>query len=88
MPWYAGPTLMEHLEDGAEVDDALQQAAVALPVQWVNRPNQDFRGFCRPDRRRHVRPGDGSGAALGPRERVARIVTAGATCRRPWPASR
>ena len=45
MPWYDGPTLMEHLE--AVVVD--QQVAAArpfrMPVQWVNRPNLDFRGF-------------------------------------------
>jgi bifunctional enzyme CysN/CysC len=45
-PWYAGPTLMEHLE-GIEIDAArLQSAPFRLPVQWVNRPNLDFRGFA------------------------------------------
>ena len=46
MPWYTGPTLMTHLETCA-VDDVRRQAgALRLPVQWVNRPNPDFRGFC------------------------------------------
>ncbi len=45
MPWYQGPTLMEHLET-VELDTTRDQAkAFRLPVQWVNRPNLDFRGF-------------------------------------------
>ncbi|WP_186389788.1 MULTISPECIES: sulfate adenylyltransferase subunit CysN [unclassified Stappia] len=44
MPWYQGPTLLEHLET-VEVgrDDAARP--FRFPVQWVNRPNLDFRGF-------------------------------------------
>lgn len=46
MPWYAGPTLIEHLET-VEVDSAADQSRpFAMPVQWVNRPNLDFRGFA------------------------------------------
>jgi len=46
MSWYHGPTLMDHLET-VELDVAADQAKpFRLPVQWVNRPNQDFRGFC------------------------------------------
>ncbi len=45
MPWYAGPSLLEHLDtvaiSGHDADSGLR-----LPVQWVNRPNQDFRGFA------------------------------------------
>lgn len=45
MPWYAGPSLLEHLDTvaitGHDADSGLR-----LPVQWVNRPNQDFRGFA------------------------------------------
>src|SRR3546814_17040310 len=45
MAWYAGPTLIEHLE-GVEVDaDADRAWPFRMPVQWVNRPNLDFRGF-------------------------------------------
>ena len=40
-----GPTLMEHLET-VEIEDDLQHKPFRLPVQWVNRPNQDFRGFA------------------------------------------
>ncbi|MDX2158837.1 MAG: adenylyl-sulfate kinase [Hyphomicrobiaceae bacterium] len=43
MHWYAGPTLLEHLE---AVEIAPRTAAsFRMPVQWVNRPHQDFRGF-------------------------------------------
>src|SRR5690349_9886458 len=41
--WYDGPTLLEQLES-VEVDQALAQKAFRFPVQWVNRPNLDFRG--------------------------------------------
>ncbi len=45
-PWYAGPTLMQHLET-VEIDEArLQSGPFRMAVQWVNRPNLDFRGFC------------------------------------------
>jgi bifunctional enzyme CysN/CysC len=43
-PWYLGPGLLEHLEDVA-LPDAAQGTAFRMPVQWVNRPNADFRGF-------------------------------------------
>jgi len=46
MPWYRGPTLIEHLET-VELDVTADQAKpFRMPVQWVNRPNLDFRGFC------------------------------------------
>ncbi len=46
MAWYHGPTLMGFLET-CEIDEGgLQSGAFRLPVQWVNRPNLDFRGFC------------------------------------------
>lgn len=44
-PWYLGPSLMQHL-DTVNTRDPRQQGALRLPVQWVNRPNLDFRGFC------------------------------------------
>ena len=43
-PWYDGPSLMHYLEN-VQVGDARQAADFRLPVQWVNRPNLDFRGF-------------------------------------------
>lgn len=44
--WYQGPTLMQYLE-GVELEgEALAQAPFRMPVQWVNRPNLDFRGYA------------------------------------------
>jgi bifunctional enzyme CysN/CysC len=43
-PWYRGPSLLEFLEE-VEVDRQSLEAPFRLPVQWVNRPNLDFRGF-------------------------------------------
>src|SRR3546814_819631 len=46
-PWFKGPALIEHLEN-VEVGVAADEAKpFRLPVQWVNRPNLDFRGFSR-----------------------------------------
>jgi len=45
MPWYRGPSLMEYL-DTVKVGDPLERGAFRMPVQSVNRPNPDFRGFC------------------------------------------
>jgi len=44
MPWHSGKALMEHLET-VQVEDESRDRPFRLPVQWVNRPNQDFRGF-------------------------------------------
>jgi bifunctional enzyme CysN/CysC len=43
--WYSGPALLQHLET-VEVFDPAQGGAFRMPVQWVNRPNADFRGFA------------------------------------------
>jgi bifunctional enzyme CysN/CysC len=66
-PWYQGPTLMGRLET-ADVEDDRQSAPFRMPVQWVNRPNLDFRGF--------------SGAIVGGTVRIGdavRVVPAGTT---------
>ncbi len=44
-PWYKGKTLIEHLED-VEIDSDRDLTHFRFPVQYVNRPNLDFRGFC------------------------------------------
>jgi bifunctional enzyme CysN/CysC len=76
MPWYRGPTLMQHLEAVA-VDDELQSKPFCLPVQWVNRPNLDFRGFAGLIATGSVRKGDRIRVLPSGREStVARIVTA------------
>ena len=43
-PWYTGETIMEYLEN-IEVRNQRKQASFRMPVQWVNRPNSNFRGF-------------------------------------------
>jgi bifunctional enzyme CysN/CysC len=43
-PWYTGETIMEYLEN-IEVRNQIKQAPFRMPVQWVNRPNSNFRGF-------------------------------------------
>ena len=57
MPWYAGPSLLEHL-DAVELADHDAASGLRLPVQWVNRPNQDFRGFAGTLAAGQVRAGD------------------------------
>jgi bifunctional enzyme CysN/CysC len=75
-PWYAGPTLIEHLES-VELDETADQAKpFRLPVQWVNRPNLDFRGFSGMIATGVVRPGDAVRVLpSGKTSTVARIVT-------------
>ena len=55
--WYRGPTLMHHLET-VEVAHRSREGAFRLPVQWVNRPNLDFRGFAGLIAGGTVHPGD------------------------------
>jgi bifunctional enzyme CysN/CysC len=58
MPWYDGPSLLEYLES-VEVDEERAQAGpLRLPVQWVNRPHPDFRGFSGMLVSGSVRPGE------------------------------
>jgi bifunctional enzyme CysN/CysC len=57
-PWYGGDTLMAHLET-VEIDNAADQAKpFRMPVQWVNRPNLDFRGFSGLIATGAIKPGD------------------------------
>jgi len=76
MPWYHGTTLMGYLET-VEVDDQrMQLAPFRLPVQWVNRPNLDFRGFAGTIAGGTVQVGDRIRVQpSGKESRVARIVT-------------
>jgi bifunctional enzyme CysN/CysC len=76
MPWYRGAALLQHLETVPVQDDAGAQP-FRMPVQWVNRPNQDFRGFAGLIVGGSVRPGDTLRVLpSGSTSRVARIVTA------------
>ncbi len=75
MDWYHGATLMSHLET-VRVDDAATAKPFRMPVQWVNRPNLDFRGFSGFVSSGSVRPGDRVKALPSAKEsRVTRIVT-------------
>ena len=57
MPWYHGSTLMAHLET-VPIGDDLASQPFRMPVQWVNRPNQNFRGFSGTVVSGTVHPGD------------------------------
>jgi bifunctional enzyme CysN/CysC len=75
-PWYCGPTLIGYLET-VEIDDWGQSGPFRLPVQWVNRPDLDFRGFSGQIVGGVVRPGDRVRVfPSGQTSTVARLVTA------------
>ncbi len=75
MPWYTGPVLMQHLET-VEVENTVRSAPFRMPVQWVNRPNQDFRGFAGRISSGHIAAGDRIRTLpSGQEAKVARIVT-------------
>jgi bifunctional enzyme CysN/CysC len=56
-PWYLGMGLLEYLET-VEVEGPAEDSAFRMPVQWVNRPNAEFRGFAGLIASGVVRPGD------------------------------
>ncbi|NVK18622.1 MAG: sulfate adenylyltransferase subunit CysN [Methylocystaceae bacterium] len=73
--WYHGPTLMSYLET-VEVASNLPKAAFRMPVQWVNRPNLDFRGFSGTIEAGTIKPGDEIAVpASGQTSKVDKIVT-------------
>jgi bifunctional enzyme CysN/CysC len=76
--WYSGPTLMQHLEN-VELDQSADQGlSFRMPVQWVNRPNLDFRGFSGKIALGIVKPGDEVRILpSGKTSHVDRIVTLG-----------
>jgi len=75
MPWYVGPTLMAHLET-VDVTGDITHRPFRFPVQWVNRPNAEFRGFSGRIASGTVRPGDAiSVQPSGQLSHVAGIVT-------------
>ncbi|NUU22375.1 MAG: adenylyl-sulfate kinase, partial [Streptomycetaceae bacterium] len=74
-PWYHGPSLIEHLES-VDTTAETQAGSFRLPVQWVNRPHLDFRGFSGRIAGGGVAPGDRVRVLPSGREsNVARIVT-------------
>jgi bifunctional enzyme CysN/CysC len=75
MRWYTGAALMPFLEDVA-IDERAGRGAFRMPVQWVNRPNSDFRGFAGTIVSGAVRSGEAvRSLPSGRQSRVARIVT-------------
>ena len=77
MPWHRGSTLMGYLESVTIDEERLQKAPLRLPVQWVNRPHHDFRGFAGTIASGTVRIGERVRVQPSGREsKVARIVTA------------
>jgi bifunctional enzyme CysN/CysC len=76
MPWYNGPTLMGWLETVEVDEERAQRGPFRLPVQWVNRPDLDFRGFSGTIAGGKVKPGDRIRVQpSGKESTVARIVT-------------
>ena len=74
-PWYSGPSLLAHLEI-VDVDTALADKPFRLPVQWVNRPDLNFRGFSGTIAGGRIKPGDAIAVAKSGRtSTVTRIVT-------------
>jgi bifunctional enzyme CysN/CysC len=74
-PWYLGKPLLEHLETVA-VPDPAEGAPFRMPVQWVNRPNPEFRGFAGLIASGAVRRGDALRVLpSGRTSSVARIFT-------------
>ncbi len=72
--WYEGPSLLQWLEE-VPVEETGEEGALRFPVQYVNRPNAEFRGFCGTIAAGHVRTGDEVVVARsGRRARVKRIL--------------
>ncbi|WP_338241882.1 sulfate adenylyltransferase subunit CysN [Aurantiacibacter hainanensis] len=57
-PWYDGPSLIDHLESVEVLSSVAAEKPFRMPVQWVNRPNLDFRGFSGLIATGSVKPGD------------------------------
>ena len=77
-PWYDGPTLIDHLETVTLDVSEDQAGAFRMPVQWVNRPNLDFRGFSGLVASGSITPGDPVRILPGGRtSTIARVVTFG-----------
>jgi bifunctional enzyme CysN/CysC len=76
MPWYTGPALLPHLETVELDTTAMQDRPFRMAVQWVNRPNLDFRGFSGLISSGTVMAGDAIRVLpSGKTTQVARVVT-------------
>jgi sulfate adenylyltransferase large subunit len=71
-PWYAGPSLLEHLET-VDVLDEREDKPLRMPVQWVNRSSADFRGFAGTIASGEINRGDD--IAVLPSGRVTRVAS-------------
>ncbi len=77
MPWYTGPVLMDHLNTVVITERDESARPLRMPVQWVNRPNLDFRGFAGLIASGQVAPGDAVRILpSGRTSSITRIVTA------------
>ena len=75
MPWHCGPTVISCLET-ADLEDSRAEQPLRFPIQWVNRPHPDFRGYAGTIASGRVRQGDEVVVAgSGRKTRIARIVT-------------
>lgn len=75
MPWYEGPSLLGYLE-GVDFEAKETSLPFRMPVQWVNRPDLDFRGYAGRIAGGIVRPGDEVRVLpSGKQSKIARIVT-------------
>jgi len=75
MSWYRGPNLLQHLET-VQVAVSTDPQPFRFPVQWVNRPDQKFRGYCGTVASGDIRPGDEVMVLpSGKTSHVAKIVT-------------
>jgi bifunctional enzyme CysN/CysC len=74
MPWYPGPTLLDHLES-VEISSSAANKPFRMPIQWVNRPGAQFRGYCGTIIAGKVRPGDRLAVLpAGTTVQVARVI--------------
>ncbi|MCA8298526.1 sulfate adenylyltransferase subunit CysN [Burkholderia sp. AU30198] len=78
MPWYAGPTLMQHLDTLPLAARVTRDEPFRLPVQWVNRPHLNFRGYAGSIASGEIRVGERVRVLpSGKESRVASVITQG-----------
>ncbi|MCA7893959.1 sulfate adenylyltransferase subunit CysN [Burkholderia cepacia] len=76
MPWYAGPTLMQHLDTLPLAARVTRDEPFRLPVQWVNRPHLNFRGYAGSIASGEIRVGERVRVLpSGKESRVASVIT-------------
>ena len=76
MPWYAGPPLMQHLDTLPLVERVTRDEPFRLPVQWVNRPHLNFRGYAGSIASGEVRVGERVRVLpSGKESRIASVIT-------------